>query len=81
MDVDLRIDKDGHMRPYRLVWEDGIAYEIDKVLGCRPGYAAKAGGQGDKYTILVTGQRRYLYFERSPNLSGNVIGRWFVERK
>lgn len=23
----------------------------------------------------------YLYFERSTNLTGNTIGRWFVERK
>lgn len=81
VEVDLTIDKDGHMWPKALVWEDGATYEIDKVLDVRPGYAAKAGGQGDKYTIQVAGQRRYLYFERSPNLSGNVIGRWFVERK
>lgn len=81
VDVDLRIDKFGHMLPQRITWEDGVSYEIDKVLGVRPGYAAKAGGQGDKYAIQVSGQRTYLYFERSPNLTGNVIGRWFVERK
>jgi len=23
----------------------------------------------------------YLFFERSANLTGNVIGRWFVERR
>jgi len=43
--------------------------------------AMKAGGQGDRYTIFVNGQRSYLFFERSTNLTGNVIGRWFVERK
>ena len=41
----------------------------------------KAGGQGDRYTILIGGQQSYLFFERSTNLTGNQIGRWFVERK
>ena len=48
-------------------------HEFEQALG--------AGGQGDRYTILVNGQLTYLYFERSTNLTGNVIGRWFVERK
>lgn len=72
---------DGQMLPRFIEWEDGIRYEIDRVIDIRPGYAAKAGGQGDKYTIMVNGQRTYLYFERSTKLTGNIIGRWFVERK
>lgn len=79
--VELSVDKEGHIRPKSLTWEDGVTYEIDKLLDVRPGYAAKAGGQGDRYTIVVQGKRTYLYFERSPNLTGNVIGRWFVERR
>lgn len=43
------------------------------------GAAAKAGGQGDRYTIAVCGQERYLFFERSSNISGNTIGKWYVE--
>ena len=61
--------------------QDGQKYEIDRVIDIRPAYAAKAGGQGDRYTIQVNGARTYLYFERSTNLTGNTIGRWFVERK
>ena len=72
---------DGQMRPRALIWEDGIEYEIDRVVDVRPGYAAKAGGQGDRYTIVVNGCRTYLFFERSAKLTGDVIGRWFVERK
>jgi len=41
----------------------------------------RAGGQGDRYTIMVRGKQSYLFFERSTNLSGNNIGRWFVEKK
>lgn len=69
------------MLPREIVWEDGHRYEIDRVIDIRPAYAAKAGGQGDRYTIKVGGKQTYLYFERSANLSGNIIGRWFVERK
>ena len=71
------IRADGLMLPRLITWEDGMKYEVDRVIDVRPGYAAKAGGQGDRYTIMVNG----LYFERSTNLSGNIIGRWFVERK
>lgn len=79
--VNLDTDEDGIMLPRKLTWEDGVQYEIDRVLDIRPAYAAKAGGQGDRYTVMVHGQIRYLFFERSTNLTGNVIGRWFVERK
>ena len=30
----------------------------------------KAGGQGDRYTVMMRGQRRFLYFERTANLTG-----------
>lgn len=72
---------EGLMLPRTIVWEDGLKYDIDRVIDIRPAYAAKAGGQGDRYTIQVNGARTYLYFERSTNLTGNTIGRWFVERK
>ena len=64
-----------------LVCEDDTTYHIDKVTDIRQAAALKAGGQGDRYTIHVNGRQSYLFFERSTNLSGNVIGRWFVERK
>ena len=69
------------MIPKSLVWEDDTTYHIDKVTDIRQAAALKAGGQGDRYTIHVNGRQSYLLFERSTNLSGNVIGRWFVERK
>lgn len=71
----------GVMYPRALVWEDGHRYDIEKVLDVRQAAAMKAGGQGDRYTIRVNGNESYLFFERSTNLSGNNIGRWFVERR
>ena len=72
---------DGIMIPTSLIWEDGMHYEIDKVTDIRQAAAMKAGGQGDRYTIWVNGKPTYLFFERSTSIAGNVIGRWFVERR
>ena len=72
---------DGMMLPRVLTWEDGEKYVVDRVVDIRQAAARKAGGQGDRYTIEVRGQISYLFFERVPQLTGNVIGRWFVERK
>ena len=81
--VSVRADfrDDGIMLPREIVWEDGRKYEIDRVLDIRQAPAMKAGGQGDRNTVSIQGQRSYLFFERSTNKSGNVIGRWFVERR
>ena len=77
--VDFR--EDGVMLPRKITWEDGSEYEIDRVTDIRQAAAMRAGGQGDRYTIYVRGKQSYLFFERSANLNGNNIGRWFVERK
>jgi len=73
--------EDGKLFPRRLRWEDGQEYSIDKVIDVRPAAALKSGGQGDRYTVQVNGNRSYLFFERSTNKSGPILGRWFVERK
>ena len=80
VEVNASFGEDGQMYPKSLVWEDGTRYIIDKVTDIRQAAAMKAGGQGDRYTIIINGKQSYLFFERSANLSGNVIGRWFVER-
>jgi hypothetical protein len=73
--------EDGTLLPREITWEDGIKFEIDRVLDIRQAAAMKAGGQGDRYTVRINGKQSYLFFERSTNLTGNNIGRWFVERK
>ena len=79
--VDVEFRSDGTMLPRIITWEDGTKYEIDRVKDIRQAAAMRAGGQGDRYTIVVGGKQSYLFFERSPNQTGNNIGRWFVERK
>ena len=56
--VDVRFSEDGHLRPLQIVFDEEHIYEID------------VGGVGDRYTCLIRGQERYLWF---------VKGRWFVE--
>lgn len=72
---------DGVMLPREITWEDGKRYSIDRVIDIRQAAARKAGGQGDRYTVVIEGKRTYLFFERSADITGNNIGRWFVERK
>ena len=73
--------EDGTLLPREITWEDGTKFEIDRILDVRQAAAMKAGGQGDRYTVRIGGKQSYLFFERSPNLAGNNIGRWFVERR
>ena len=81
VDVNTDIRSDGVMVPREITWEDGHKYEIDRVTDIRQAAALKAGGQGDRYTVMIGGHQSYLFFERSPELTGNNIGRWFVERR
>lgn len=79
--VDLNISSEGKMRPTVIHWPDGREFHIDSITDRRQAAAAKAGGQGDRYTIIINQRERYLFFERSSNLSCNVIGKWYVEKE
>ena len=81
VDVKAAFNAAGNLMPLDIKWVDGTVFEIDKVTDIRQAAAMKAGGQGDRYTVQVNGKQSYLFFERSTNITGNVIGRWFVERK
>lgn len=79
--VNARFAEDGSILPLSLTWEDGTEYEIDRVTDIRRAAAMKAGGRGDRYTIIVRGRESFLFFERIPYITGNIIGRWFVQRR
>ena len=81
VDVDVHFDSDGRMCPSSLIWEDGTTYAIDKVTDIKKAAAQKAGGYGDRYTIVVEGKSRYLFYERSTDVDDVRPGRWFLERK
>ncbi len=79
VEVTVSFRPDGVILPREIVWEDGRHYDIDRVSDIRQSASAKVGGQGDRYTIIVNGKPKYLFFERNASITGNNIGRWFVE--
>ena len=81
--VNVRVDfnDEGIMRPRSIVWTDGHEYAIDRVKDIRSAPALKAGGQGDRYTVVVAGKERFLFFEHNADYGNERIGRWFVEVK
>ena len=81
IEVTVVFDEAGQMLPRVIKWDDEHSYEIDRVVAIKQAAAMRCGGQGDRYTIQVNGRETYLYFERNSSLTGNNIGRWFVEGK
>ncbi|MBR0599437.1 hypothetical protein [Sinanaerobacter chloroacetimidivorans] len=72
VEVNAHFNIDGIMVPRSIVWEDGRTFLIDKVIDVRRAASLKAGGQGIRYTCMIAGKERYLYYE-NPG--------WFVEGK
>lgn len=81
--VRVRVDFDelGGMYPRSILWIDDREYTIDRVKDMRSAPALKGSGQGDRYTVEIGGQDRYLFFEHSADCSSERPGRWFVEVK
>ena len=64
---------EGLMLPRTIVWEDGLKYDIDRVIDIRPAYAAKAGGQGDRKRLHPgSGRTSLLRKEYLPRLPDEV---------
>lgn len=77
--VDSRFDETGAMIPTALIWGNGKVYKIDGVRDFRP--AASLIGQdlpGDCYTVLIDGQEKHLFFQRTDPVFSSKVGRWFV---
>ena len=78
--VNADFTENGTMLPRKITWEDGTKYEIDRITDIRQAAAMKAGGQGDRYTVMLENQERYLFFERPTDSDdASMVGRWFVE--
>ena len=72
VEVVAKFSPSGKLTPLWMVWEDGIRYDIDRVLDVRRAASLKAGGIGIRYTVVISGRERFLYFDDS---------QWFVEGK
>ena len=81
VEVVVDFGENGVMLPREIIWNDGVRFAIDRVKQICQAASRKVGGQGDRYTIMVQGRETYLFFERSTDLTGPCIGKWFVEKK
>jgi len=72
----VKYSPDGTMMPVVLKWEDGVMYEIDRVIDVRRA-ASAAGSMGIRYTVRILGQERRLFYEDTYSATG--CPRWFVE--
>ena len=74
VDVVSLTSADGLVTPQTIVWDDGRRFCVDKVCDRRQAHSLKVGGTGMRYTILVGGQKTYLWYD-------DYRGAWFVEAK
>ena len=69
----------GYMQPRSITWKDGRVFKIEAVKDFRPASSIDHGLPGDCYTIVINGEIKHLFFERTDPLFPSRFGRWFVE--
>lgn len=79
--VNSDFDSTGYMRPRAITWSDGRTFKIDTVKDFRPASTLGSGRGGDCYTVVICGEEKYLFFEKTSDLFASRVGRWFVERQ
>ena len=67
--VESYTDEIGRIRPKIVCWEDGRRFEIQQVLEERRAPGSCFGAPGMRFSCLINGVRRDLFFEGQ---------RWFV---
>ena len=73
--VNTHFDSTGFMLPTAIVWADGRTFPIESVRYYRP-----AGDSPACDTVLIRGQEKHLFFERTDPSFTNRFGRWVVQR-
>ena len=71
-------DSTGYMQPRSITWGDGRTFKIDAVRDFRPALSRDCS-PADCYTVLIRGEARHLYFEKTSDRFAGRLGRWFVE--
>lgn len=72
VEIFARFLRDGGMRPASVVWEDGCSYPVDRVRSIERVPAHVGSILPVRYTCIVAGRERRLYYEAEEM-------RWFVE--
>lgn len=70
IEVIAKYNQQGQIRPLKIIWEDGRAFEIQRIIDIRPAASLKAGGAGLRYACIINGKTVYLFLEDN---------KWFIE--
>ena len=77
--VNSDFDATGFMQPRSITWKDGRVFKIEAVKDFRPASYISRELSGDCYTVVIKGETKHLFFERSDPHFATKVGRWFVE--
>ena len=78
--VNSDFDATGYMVPRTITWADGRIFTIDEVKDFRPASTLVRGHSGDCYTVMIRGEEKFLFSEKTSDLFAARCGRWFVEK-
>lgn len=78
--VNSDFDATGYMVPRTITWKDGRIFIIEEVKDFRPASTLTGGHSGDCYTVLIHGEEKFLFFEKTSSLFASRVGRWYVEQ-
>lgn len=73
-------DSTGYLLPRSIIWSDGRIFTIDEVRDFRPASSFGEDRIGDCYTVVIHGEEKHLFFEKTGELFAARVGRWFVEK-
>ena len=73
-------DTVGFMQPRAIIWKDGRTFRIDSVKDYRPASFFRPGMRGDCYTVVIRGETKHLFFEKTGDEFASRVGRWYVEK-
>ena len=69
----------GTIEPRSIRWKDGRIFKIDRVQNFDPAPLDSVNA-GDRYTVIINGKARYLFFRRINAVNRNILGKWWVEK-
>lgn len=70
--VKAEFDVFGQLTPISFCWENGVQYDISKILDKRRAVSLRSGGGGIRYTCRVNNKLLYLF---------NDDSLWYIEKE
>ncbi len=77
--VNSDFDSTGYIQPKSITWTDGRTFRIEAVKDYRPASVYREGADGARYTVLIRGEEKHLFFEWTDSSFSTRVARWYVE--